>query len=88
MFIRVVFDRFFGVSDSVHRVAMSNVRVMAGRDVIAVLVMASGFAMMPVVMMLGGFQMMFNAFVLGHVVLLIADVTRRTLRRGEEWVKA
>jgi hypothetical protein len=70
MFIRVMFHCFFGVPNGMHRVPVSHVRMVAGLDVIAFFVVASGFAMMfgRVVMMCGGLEMMFSAFVLGHVV--------------------
>jgi hypothetical protein len=71
MFIGVMFHGFFSVSDGMHGVAVSHVRMVAGLDVIALIVMTRGFAMMLgcVVVMFGSLQMLFNAFVLRHVVL-------------------
>ena len=90
MLIGVMLHGFFRVPDGVHRVTVGDVRVMAGCNMIAVIVVARCFAVMfgRVVMMLGGFQMVLNALVFRHVVLsLIADVTCRPLRSREESVK-
>jgi hypothetical protein len=90
MLIRVMFHGFFGVPEGMHRVAVGNVRVVAGLDVVAVIVMARGFAMMfgRVVVMFGGFQMVLNAWVLRHVVLSSLPMLR-AVRYGvcEEPVK-
>ena len=71
MLIRVMFHGFLGVPDGMHGMAVSDVRMVAGRDVVAFIVVASSFAMMlsGIVMMVGGLQVVFNAFVLRHVVL-------------------
>jgi hypothetical protein len=71
MLVGVMLHGFFGVPDGMHGVAMSHVRVMPGLDVIAVVVVAGGFAMM-----LGSLQMVFNAFVFRHVVLSSLAILR------------
>jgi hypothetical protein len=78
MFVGVMFHGFFGVPGGMHRVAMSNVRMVTGLDGVAFIVMTSGFAMVlgRVIVMLGGFEMVFNAFVLRHVVLSSLPIVR------------
>ncbi len=78
MLIRMMLHGFFGVPYGMHGVAVSNVSVVAGPDVIAIFVVASGFAMMPgrVFMMLGCFAMMFSAFVLRHGVFSSTPMLR------------
>ena len=63
MLIGVMLHGFFRMSDSMHGVTVGDVRVMAGCNMIAVIVVARGFAMMfgRVVVMFGGFQMVLNA---------------------------
>jgi hypothetical protein len=86
MLVRVMFHGFFGMPYGMHGVAVRNVRMVTGFDVIAVFMVASGFAMMlgRVVMMRGCLQMMFSAFVLRHGVSPHWDITRRPIRGGEE----
>ncbi len=78
MLIGVMFHGFFGVPGGMHRMAVSDVRVVAGLDGIAFLMVASGFAMMlgRVVVVFSGFQVMFNAFVLRHVFLSSPPMVR------------
>jgi len=78
MLIRVMLHGFFGVPYGMHGVAVSDVSMVAGLDVIAVVVVASGFAMMPgrVFVMLGCFAMMFGAFVLRHGVFSSTQMLR------------
>jgi hypothetical protein len=84
MFIRVMFHGFFGVPDGMHCMAVSDVRMVAGLDMVAVIVVARSFAMMlgRVVVMFGGFQMVFNALVLRHVVLSSVAMLRAAKYRA------
>ena len=67
--IGVMFSGFFGVPDGVRGMAVSYVGMMSCLYVVAVLVVAGRFAMMPgrVLVVFGCLDMVVNAFMLRHV---------------------
>jgi hypothetical protein len=69
MLIGVMFSGFFGVPDGVHGMTVSYVRMVSCLDVVAVLVVASRFPMMPgrMLVVFGCLDMVVNAFMLRHV---------------------
>ena len=70
MFIRVMFHGVVSVLDGVHGVAVSYVCMMACLDVIAGIMVASGFPMVfgSILVVLGGLEVVLNAFVFRHVI--------------------
>ncbi len=70
VFIRVMFHGFVRVLDGMHGVAVRNVRMVTCLDVIAAIVVASGFPMVfgCILVVFGGFEVVLNAFVFRHVV--------------------
>jgi hypothetical protein len=68
MFFRMVLSRFPGMMLRPQVMPVSDVRMMAGRFMLSLLVALGGFLMMfrGVLMMLCGFLMMFRTFVFSH----------------------